>query len=210
MLSSSPIVFAIILRAQLPSTDDVPRLWPQPASVTYNMNTNLHRTDDDIDDGAAITDTDLTLDAKTFKMTASKTTAPSDILTWNMNFYTADIFSRQSTQSPSRTTNTSAAPLSSLVVEVAGTGTGAGTDALEVYPTLGMDESYMLSLASPVSTLTAPTVWGAVRGLETFSQLLQMNGKYVIQGGAGMVRALYILRSLASMHHGYTSYTVLQ
>ena len=50
-----------------------------------------------------------------------------------------------------------------------------------------MDESYTLTLSSPTAVLKAPAVWGAIRGLETFSQLLQMNGEYTIQGGAGMV-----------------------
>ena len=61
----------------------------------------------------------------------------------------------------------------------------------ELFPSLGMDESYTLTLASPRATLRAKQVWGAVRGLETFSQLLAMNGPgHAIRGGAaGMVIA---------------------
>lgn len=38
--------------------------------------------------------------------------------------------------------------------------------------TIDTDESYMLTIAAPRATLTAPTVYGALRGLESFSQLV--------------------------------------
>lgn len=40
---------------------------------------------------------------------------------------------------------------------------------------LGMDESYKLVVGSPRAHLRAASVYGAIRGLETFSQLLDMN-----------------------------------
>ena len=41
---------------------------------------------------------------------------------------------------------------------------------------LNVSERYSLQLTHPTAVLTAETVWGALRGLETFSQLLQHNG----------------------------------
>lgn len=50
-------------------------------------------------------------------------------------------------------------------------------DTSEAVPQHGTDESYVLSVPDDASdaTLVAPTVYGALRGLETFSQLLRYN-----------------------------------
>ncbi|XP_011311926.1 beta-hexosaminidase subunit alpha [Fopius arisanus] len=44
--------------------------------------------------------------------------------------------------------------------------------ACEVLPYLHMNESYSLTITGKTADLIAPSVWGALRGLETFTQLL--------------------------------------
>ncbi|XP_022792625.1 beta-hexosaminidase subunit beta-like [Stylophora pistillata] len=59
-------------------------------------------------------------------------------------------------------------------------------DVLKDYEnlTLDSDESYKLEVKAPTSSLTAATVWGALRGLETFSQIVHQDpdGFYFANG----------------------------
>ncbi|XP_022108123.1 beta-hexosaminidase subunit beta-like isoform X2 [Acanthaster planci] len=46
------------------------------------------------------------------------------------------------------------------------------TDCNEMYPSLSSSENYTLDVSAPVAVLSAHSQWGALRGLETFSQLV--------------------------------------
>lgn len=54
-------------------------------------------------------------------------------------------------------------------------------NACEEYPSLDMDESYILSISDTRSYLTAKNIWGALRGLETFSQMIYLNEDGALQ-----------------------------
>lgn len=45
------------------------------------------------------------------------------------------------------------------------------SDVCPGYPDLNMDESYQLKVSAGIATLKSNSVWGAIRGMETFSQL---------------------------------------
>ena len=147
-----PLLLFPACLGQLPASDDVPRLWPQPRSVPEFLGNS----------------SSLAL-STSFMMTADE---PSDILAYNLKYYREIIFVRDATLP---TTPTKPVDQLRVVVDVE-----AKPDE---YPYLGMDESYTLAIASPVSELRANTTWGAIRGLETFSQLIQMNRALVIRGG---------------------------
>jgi hypothetical protein len=101
----------------------------------------------------------------------------AEVLTAAFGRYTKQIFAEHSSSGGS---SSSAPALASLAVHV---NSGEEHTSLQ----LGMDESYTLRIPSggTQATLTAPTVWGALRGLETFSQLVEWdwdNATHVIRG----------------------------
>ena len=148
---------------QLPIHDDVPRLWPQPAIV---------------ESPSAF---DLRLNASTFAITQR---TGSDVLSWNVQYYQRELFARPIDKSLANPTlDPTALPLEELQIVIHDSNSGNSS-----WPSLGMDESYEIKLGSPTANLTARSVWGAIRGLETFSQLLGMNGDFVIRGNASRMR----------------------
>ena len=66
-------------------------------------------------------------------------------------------------------------------------------------PSAEMDESYSLTVGAPTAHLIAPTAFGALRGLETFSQLVQLSASgegYQIATGTITDRPEYSYRGL--------------
>nr|XP_054756462.1 beta-hexosaminidase subunit alpha-like isoform X1 [Lytechinus pictus] len=122
--------------------------WPMPQSISVMP---------DVYDLAAQND---------FTLSASK--VQCDILNSAFKRYRAIIFNRpeaRKTPKASKHLKFSAnSILSGLDVAV--------NEPCPDYPDLESDESYTLMVSEPVANLAAKTVWGALRGLETFSQLI--------------------------------------
>ena len=76
-------------------------------------------------------------------------------------------FERYSTLTFPHVSHSSNGGISSLNIHV--------DDLDESHPQLGVDESYNLDVTSSEATLKSKTVWGALRGLETFSQIVSFD-----------------------------------
>jgi hexosaminidase len=145
---------------QMPASDDTPRVWPKPIDIP------------DFDT------TTPSLECSNSFTFSSKSV--SEVLSFNIQYYRAILFARNTATTAATTTQPQSSLLSTLQIHIV-----QRTTPQDV-PFLGMDESYVLKVQAPNATLTAPTVWGAVRGLETFVQLFRMNGDKVSILGGGM------------------------
>ncbi|KAK3576074.1 hypothetical protein CHS0354_018345 [Potamilus streckersoni] len=67
----------------------------------------------------------------------------------------------------------------------------------EQYPSIGSNESYALTVSPGTVSLESSTVWGALRGLETFSQLL-----YIDSNNEFKINATTIVDSPRFQHRG--------
>lgn len=128
--------------------------WPQPASVSTSSET-------------------LVVLRNTFQFRASGSTC--DILYEAFNRYYRIVFDKFTVRRGKKGLLfvPAAQRLSSLNVVV--------QNPCERYPSLEMDESYDLSVSQSGATLTAPAIWGALRGLETFSQLIYFGNDGYLQ-----------------------------
>ena len=145
--SLAPQTVDLYLRAPSPPPPPPSPLWPQPRS-------------------AALGAGNLLLDPNTFAFSAP---APAPELTAAFARFSAIIFAHGAHDgaAAARARGGAAAFLPGLVVAV-----GDASIPLDV----GVDESYTLDIPAPNSSqpaaLAAPTVWGALQGLQTFAQLV--------------------------------------
>ncbi|XP_050538784.1 beta-hexosaminidase subunit beta-like [Daktulosphaira vitifoliae] len=68
----------------------------------------------------------------------------------------------------------------------------------EKYPSLDMNETYTINITHSIGVLTAVSIWGIYRGLETFSQLV-----YLTEDGTFQVRGTFIKDYPKYSHRGY-------
>uniref|UniRef100_A0A3B3C3F2 Beta-hexosaminidase subunit beta n=1 Tax=Oryzias melastigma TaxID=30732 RepID=A0A3B3C3F2_ORYME len=126
-------------------------LWPLPQKVQ-------------------ISDVPLKLSGTTFEFTDAKGStagASCSVLQNAYRRYFDYIFGGPKKQKMSR--NRRSGPTEVTELQVSITSPDSQCDG---YPGVTSDESYELSVDAPVAVLKAPTVWGALHGLETFSQLV--------------------------------------
>ena len=124
--------------------------WPQPASISLG--------------GAT-----LALDSRFFSFSIAGYGANSELLQDALARYAALLFVRAAPTAGANATTPTAANLTSLSVDVASSDETLG---------LATSEAYTLSVPAGggAASLAADTVFGAMRGLETFSQLVDYVG----------------------------------
>lgn len=131
--------------------------WPMPKEYQTNGNVN-------------------TIDAASFRFVVSGNDC--DILRESFVRFRKEIFGRFESHSKSLkfTRRLKQAEIKQLFVSV-GTSCDGG-----IYPNLESDESYSLAVSGGVAALKANEIWGALWGLETFSQLVYRldNGQFVV------------------------------
>ena len=161
-----PLLLSALFSLPTHSAAQVNLLWPQPQSIRYGVET-------------------LNLDPVAF--TFKSTCAPSKILEDAFGRYRGIIFGDSSctpalTGQNTRSRGVSASRDPSVFVNGVHDGKRAYASlvTLDVCASsaseqlqLGVDESYTISIQANTSSLHSKTLFGALRGLETFSQLVQ-------------------------------------
>ncbi|XP_008421770.1 beta-hexosaminidase subunit beta isoform X1 [Poecilia reticulata] len=126
-------------------------LWPLPQNVQ-------------------ISDVSLKLSSSSFSITDAKESgagASCGLLQLAYRRYYEYIFGGAKKQKVNRSAR--AGPTDLLELQVWITSPDSECDG---YPSVSSDESYELTVDQPIAVLKAPKVWGALHGLETFSQLV--------------------------------------
>ncbi|XP_029300413.1 beta-hexosaminidase subunit beta isoform X2 [Cottoperca gobio] len=126
-------------------------LWPLPQKVQ-------------------ISDVSLKLNSFSFKIVDAKgsTAGPSCSLLQNAyRRYYEYVFGSAKRLELRKSRRTGPSELTELQVWI----TSPDSDC-DTYPSVASDESYELTVDQPIAVLKAPKVWGALHGLETFSQLV--------------------------------------
>eukprot|EP01102_Stenamoeba_stenopodia_P017174 TRINITY_DN6117_c0_g1_i1.p1 TRINITY_DN6117_c0_g1~~TRINITY_DN6117_c0_g1_i1.p1 ORF type:complete len:557 (-),score=123.15 TRINITY_DN6117_c0_g1_i1:93-1682(-) len=143
------LLLLIACSSLLPSVHAV---WPQPSSASYGTEV-------------------LAIDPASFVISSS---SGSQILQDAIQRYQALLFPFNTTQLALRGVKARSAPkpssafVSELLVNV-----GSDSEVLQLY----VNEDYVLQVNSSGATLSAATVFGALRGLESFSQLVEWDSE---------------------------------
>lgn len=136
----------------------------------------------------------ISLDGRVIALSDSftfTTTTPTPLLAAAFDRYAAILALRAPPLTPTNATPApSAPPLAALAVALRST-----DEALDV----GTSEAYNLTVDAHAATLAADTVFGALRGLETFAQLVEARGA---GGAARVVAAAAVADSPRFAHRG--------